>query len=90
MSAGKILTSTLLSTVEMVSPFTASLSVRHKPGKGRQFGVSPTKNPMHRTPGKRRGLWVYDGQRVPAGTLLVNQVKPKVFPGWNVSHSSLG
>ena len=74
----------LLAHPEIVSPLTATMSVRNKPAKGRRWAVGPTKNPMHRTPGKRRGLWVYDGQRIRDGTLLVNQTTPNVFPGWNV------
>ena len=35
--------------------------------------------------GKKRGLRVYDGQRVPFGTLLAKQFRLEVLPGWNVS-----
>lgn len=35
--------------------------------------------------GKKRGVKVYDGQRVPAGSELANQVAMKILPGWNVS-----
>ena len=60
------------------------ISVRHKGKKGK-WAVSPTKNRSGRPPGKSRGLKVYDGQRVPCGTMLVNQIRPAIFPGWNVS-----
>ena len=61
------------------------ISVRHKGKKGK-WAVSPTKSGRSGRPkGKSRGLKVYDGQRVPGGTLLVNQMRPVVFPGWNVS-----
>ena len=60
------------------------ISVRHKGKKGK-WAVGPTKNPSGRPPGKSRGLKVYDGQRVPAQTMLVNQMRPVIFPGWNVS-----
>ena len=35
--------------------------------------------------GKKRGLRVYDGQRVPIGTLLAKQFRLDILPGWNVS-----
>ncbi len=35
-------------------------------------------------PGKKRGVKVYDGQRVPAGSVLATQLGVKIFPGWNV------
>ena len=35
--------------------------------------------------GKKRGLRVYDGQRVPLGTLLAKQFRLDVLLGWNVS-----
>ena len=60
------------------------ISIRHKGKKGK-WAVSPTKNRSGRPPGKSRGLKVYDGQRVPCGTMLVNQIRPAIFPGWNVS-----
>ena len=62
------------------------ISVRHKGKKGK-WAVGPTR--VGRSGkgfiGKSRGLKVYDGQRVPGGTLLVNQMRPVIFPGWNVS-----
>ena len=59
------------------------IPVRHWRKKGK-WAVGPTKSaPGGR--GKFRGLKVYDGQRVPQGTCLVNQIRPVVFPGWNVS-----
>ena len=63
------------------------ISVRNKGKKGK-WAVGPTKI-KGRTPGKSRGLKVYDGQRVPIGTCLVNQMRPVIFPGWNVSFKSL-
>ena len=59
------------------------ISVRNKGKKGK-WAVGPTKI-KGRTPGKSRGLKVYDGQRIPTGTCLVNQMRPVIFPGWNVS-----
>jgi len=44
---------------------------------------SSTRNRCRNTPGKRRGLKVYDGQRVPAGTILVKQLRLQILPGWN-------
>jgi len=35
--------------------------------------------------GKKRGLRVYDGQRVPLGTLLAKQFRLDVLPGWNTA-----
>ena len=69
---------------EYCLPTFTYISVRHKGKKGR-WAVGPTKNPSGRPPGKSRGLKVYDGQRVPTGTVLVNQMRPVIFPGWNVS-----
>ena len=61
------------------------ISVRHKGKKGK-WAVGPTKSGRSGRPiGKSRGLKVYDGQRIPCGTLLVNQMRPVIFPGWNVS-----
>lgn len=68
---------------EYCLPTFTYISVRHKGKKGR-WAVGPTKNPSGRPPGKSRGLKVYDGQRVPTGTVLVNQMRPVIFPGWNV------
>ena len=39
--------------------------------------------------GKKRGLRVYDGQRVPVGTLLAKQFRLDCLPGWNVSKRRL-
>ena len=65
------------------------ISVRHKKNQGKKgkWAVGPTKSGRSGKGhiGKSRGLKVYDGQRVPTGTLLVNQMRPIVFPGWNVS-----
>ena len=61
------------------------MSVRYKPGKGRKWGVSPTKNHFQKTNAKNRGLRVYDGQRVMEDKTVVAQFWPRVFPGWNVS-----
>jgi len=33
--------------------------------------------------GKKRGLRVYDGQRIPVGTLLAKQFRLDFLPGWN-------
>jgi len=44
---------------------------------------SATRNKCRNTPGKRRGIKVYDGQRVPHGKLLVKQLRLQVLPGWN-------
>merc|ERR1712212_1326266 len=61
-------------------------SQRWKPGKGRMTAVGATKTMSGSVPGKNRGLRVYDGQRVPAGKILIAQYWPKVFPGWNVDY----
>merc|ERR1712080_112041 len=42
-----------------------------------------TRHRCKNTPGKRRGLKVYDGQRVPNGTILVKQLRLQILPGWN-------
>lgn len=34
--------------------------------------------------GQRRGVKVYGGQNIPAGSILVRQVGTKIFPGTNV------
>ena len=65
-------------------------SVRHKNsfvGKKGKWAVGPTKTGRSGKGfiGKMRGLKVYDGQRVPGQTMLVNQMRPVIFPGWNVS-----
>jgi len=60
--------------------------VRFKPGKGRRFGVGPTKNHFMKTNAKERGLRVYDGQRVNTNKTVVAQFWPRVFPGWNVHY----
>merc|ERR1719357_1361493 len=44
---------------------------------------SSTRNRCRQTPGKARGIKVYDGQRVPHGKLLVKQHRLQVLPGWN-------
>ena len=65
-------------------------SVRNKnsiSGKKGKWAVGPTKTGRSGKGfiGKMRGLKVYDGQRVPPQTMLVNQMRPVIFPGWNVS-----
>merc|ERR1712012_1134066 len=64
------------------------MGVRHKKNQGKKgkWAVGPTKSGRSGKGhiGKSRGLKVYDGQRVPTGTMLVNQMRPIVFPGWNV------
>lgn len=42
-----------------------------------------TSNKCRNTPGKKRGIKVYDGQRVPHGSELVSQRRVQVLPGWN-------
>eukprot|EP00088_Acartia_fossae_P030743 TRINITY_DN3172_c0_g1_i2.p1 TRINITY_DN3172_c0_g1~~TRINITY_DN3172_c0_g1_i2.p1 ORF type:complete len:153 (+),score=26.49 TRINITY_DN3172_c0_g1_i2:34-492(+) len=42
-----------------------------------------TRNRCKNTPGKMRGIKVYDGQRVPEGKMLVSQYRLAVLPGWN-------
>ena len=49
-------------------------------GKKTLAGAS-TRNKCRNTPGKRRGLKVYDGQRVPSGCLLVKQLRLQILPG---------
>jgi len=44
---------------------------------------SSTRNRCKHTPGKRRGIQVFDGQRIPDGKLLVSQYRMQVMPGWN-------
>jgi len=34
--------------------------------------------------GQRRGIKIYDGQRVQAGNILVRQIGTRIFPGRNV------
>ncbi len=36
------------------------------------------------SPGQRRGVKVYGGETVPAGSILVRQVGTKIHPGTNV------
>ena len=48
-------------------------------------GGGHTKNTQGQNKGQKRGLKVYDGQRIPAGSIVVSQTKLKVLPGWNVS-----
>ncbi len=55
-------------------------------GKKKKAGGS-TRNQCGFPPGRMRGLKVYDGQRVPSGKVLVDQITPNVTPGWNVSNS---
>jgi len=42
-----------------------------------------TRNRCKNTRGKRRGIKVYDGQRVEEGKKLVSQYRMQVMPGWN-------
>jgi ribosomal protein L27 len=46
--------------------------------------VGSSKNKCGHPKGKKRGMKVYDGQRVPAGSVLCNQIRVQIFPGWNV------
>jgi len=46
--------------------------------------VGSTKNKCGHPKGKKRGMKVYDGQRVPAGSILASQINVGIFPGWNV------
>ncbi len=55
-------------------------------GKKKKAGGS-TRNQCGFPPGRMRGLKVYDGQRVPSGKVLVDQITPNVTPGWNVSNN---
>ena len=43
-----------------------------------------TKNKAGDPPGGKFGMKCYDGQRVAAGSVLLTQVSPFTFPGWNV------
>ena len=56
-------------------------------GKKKKMGGS-TRNKCGDPPGQKRGLKIYDGQRVPVGKVLVDQRIPYVMPGWNVSDIS--
>jgi large subunit ribosomal protein L27 len=51
--------------------------VAHKKGQG------STRNGRD-SPGQRRGIKIYAGQRVKAGNILVRQVGTRVHPGRNV------
>ncbi|XP_023349105.1 uncharacterized protein LOC111717878 [Eurytemora carolleeae] len=44
---------------------------------------SSTRNRCRNTPGKRRGIKVYDGQRIPSGKIVVSQYRLQILPGWN-------
>ena len=44
-----------------------------------------TRNQSGHPKQKKRGIKVYDGQRVPANSVLVDQLRPFILPGWNVS-----
>jgi len=44
---------------------------------------SSTRNRCKNTPGKKRGIKVYDGQRINEGKVLVSQVRLNILPGWN-------
>ena len=48
-------------------------------------GGGTTKNIAGSPKGPKLGLKVYDGQRVPEGTVLLYQTRLKYYPGWNVS-----
>ncbi len=52
-------------------------------GKKKKMGGS-TRNKCGFPPGRKRGLKIYDGQRVPIGKVLVDQMYAWVLPGWNV------
>ncbi|CAB4066850.1 unnamed protein product [Lepeophtheirus salmonis] len=56
-------------------------------GKKKQSSGS-TKNQCGFPVGKKRGAKVYDGQRVPYGSVLVNQIHMTVFPGLNTRFGS--
>ena len=60
-----------------------SIDVRGKKTKG----GGTTRNTSGLPAGPKLGLKVYDGQRVPQGTLLHNQRKLEVMPGWNVTYA---
>ena len=47
-----------------------------------------TRNQAGSPKGKKWGLKVYDGQRVPSGTQLLTQNQLRTMPGWNVSRKS--
>jgi len=65
-------------------PLLAAEQVREK----KTLAGSSTRNRCKNTPGKRRGIKVYDGQRVPMGTLLIKQLRLQVLPGWNAHMKS--
>ena len=50
----------------------------------KSMGGGNTKNKQGMTKGKKRGFKVYDGQRIPQGSVVVAQLKLGVLPGWNV------
>lgn len=58
----------------------SSINVR---GKKHSAGGA-TKNVAGRPKGPKLGLKVYDGQRVPSGTVLLKQKNLVTMPGWNV------
>ena len=49
----------------------------HKKGQGSSRNGRDSKS-------KRRGVKIYDGQRVLSGTILVRQLGTEIFPGQNV------
>jgi len=51
----------------------------------KSMGGGVTRNKCGHPKGKKRGIKVYDGQRVPVGTCLARQHRLIVYPGWNVS-----
>jgi len=53
----------------------------------KSFGGGQTRNNCKPVKGKKRGLKVYDGQRVPYGSVLATQLRVTCYPGWNVSAS---
>lgn len=56
------------------------------PNRGKKVkATGVTKNKSGRPQGRKRGVKVYDGQRVPTGTTLCTQMRLGVLPGWNVS-----
>jgi large subunit ribosomal protein L27 len=65
-----------------LSPLAGSVFSDIVRNASKKAGAS-TRNKCRNTPGKRRGIKVYDGQRVPHGKLLVKQLRLQVLPGWN-------
>ncbi|TRY68518.1 hypothetical protein TCAL_03266 [Tigriopus californicus] len=51
------------------------------------LGKSNTRNKCGHPKGKKRGVKVFDGQRVPIGSLLISQRRMDILPGWNVNNT---